>query len=130
MITDKEKRDIREYYKQFLVYSGTRRYRDRSFGTYMYEWHKDILLRENELDAEYLAYKEAFYHSWMVAEKCFCNANAAEISDVEDNVREAIHTLRLKRKEAPTSYENKAYREAIDILKELQAKLPKRKIRI
>jgi hypothetical protein len=87
-------------------------------------------MKEDEMDPEYLMFAEAFNSAWIRAEKTFMNADAVDMLEVGDNIRETIHTLRENKKKSLSPDVVNAYNYSIYVVKELLAKLPKRTLRI
>lgn len=131
MITEKEVRSFRLFSKSILDYMVARRTRKRAMNNFFFHNYKLLDLVPENLDKQMeLKYKMVFQYAWDIAEKKFRNAEAAEILDIDDNINETLHILRLKKKDSSSPDSIKAYEDAINIVKELKVKLPKRMVRL
>ena len=131
MITEQQAREYRKYCKKILNYEESRKRMECNMGSYFYHNYKLLDLDPENFDKIMESkYKAVFKHAWRLAEKYFRNAEAAEILDIDDSINDTLHTLRLRKKECKYSFELRCYEDAINIVKELKAKLPKRMIRL
>lgn len=127
MITKKEAKRDRERIKEILSYRDSRYIRDGNYNKFMYEQHKALGLDFENMDIDLeLRYRMVFQYAWDIAYRLLKNANAAEIQDIEEHICDTLHELRIKKKNALLPHSVKAYDDAINIMKELKAKLPKR----
>lgn len=121
-----ELKRIKEDFKGYLDYRISMQRKENEFYTFMRHYHEGIV----PCSDEWYKLQMTFYHSWNVADRCFRNADAADMLDAKDSITDAIHQLRKKRNETrfPPSY--MAYTNAINLMKEALSKLPKRMIRL
>ena len=129
MDISKEAKRFREYSKK--AYEDAKAFQKRCFNMFFYDEVVRYVKDEKEIETpefqqRHLELKVSFLRGWGCAQKIFRNAGAADLLDAKDEIRNALHEIRILRKHSQNVEEIKAYENSLNIIKEALSKIPNR----
>ncbi len=122
MINKQEEKKILGYYKEFfhnIALARIEMYKRCNFDI------RQIYPNIQQDSEEFIRLQQFYKMSWQQSMRLTNNVWTTAFLEIRENLHNALHEMRIKKKESTSPYEVKAYQDSINILKEVLTKIPR-----